>query len=338
MAERIAFETDGFAVVVCRHPTTNNFLAVNESKNRGWWLPAGHVDKGQTFVEAAFRETQEEAGIDIQLKGVLAVEHSLSSSSTARMRVIFYAEPIDPTQCPKSIPDAESNGAAWLTLSEIESKKNKSPPEGLRGEELLNWGLYVATGGLIAPLSVNRNTGGYDGFFRLENDGPRYSGSVDSILLACDGGGGGGIGLAPLHMVGNAEAVHSVFGIQDTTQLRQALLTSDAPKVNEIGHSDKQWTALHRAVAEDSLERTRLLLLAGANPNFVTHKGRSALHFAASRRNLEIMRILLIAGADSNLRDQCSMTPADHLRIQDGEELHNATIVSILSLLGRPAL
>ena len=121
MDSRIAFSTHGFAVVVCKHPD-GRFLAVNETKARGWWLPAGHVDAGQNFVEAAMRETEEEAGISMDLKGILAVEHSIGSRSSARMRVIFYAEPRDPTMSPKSIPDKESEGAAWMPIEEIEVK------------------------------------------------------------------------------------------------------------------------------------------------------------------------------------------------------------------------
>lgn len=119
MSTRIQFQTDGFSLVVCRHPD-GRFLAVKETKGRGWWLPAGHVDAGQNFVEAALRETVEEAGLEVNLKGVLAVEHTLCSNTTARMRVIFYAEPADPHAIPKTIPDKESECAAWLSLSHLQ--------------------------------------------------------------------------------------------------------------------------------------------------------------------------------------------------------------------------
>jgi 8-oxo-dGTP pyrophosphatase MutT (NUDIX family) len=119
MSTRIQFNTDGYSVVVCRHPN-GKYLAVKETKGRGWWLPAGHVDYGQNFVEAALRETVEEAGLHVNLKGILAVEHTLCSNTFARMRVIFYAEPIDPFAIPKTIPDSESEGAAWLSLSQLQ--------------------------------------------------------------------------------------------------------------------------------------------------------------------------------------------------------------------------
>jgi len=67
-------------------------VAVNETRNRGWWIPGGAVDCGENFIQGAIRERKEEAGIDVQIKGILKVDHSVAGN-TARMRVIFYAEP-----------------------------------------------------------------------------------------------------------------------------------------------------------------------------------------------------------------------------------------------------
>jgi len=37
------------------------------------YITGGAVDPGETFSEAAVRETKEEAGIDVELKGILKV-------------------------------------------------------------------------------------------------------------------------------------------------------------------------------------------------------------------------------------------------------------------------
>ena len=63
------------------------------------------------------------------------------------MRVIFYAEPKDPNQLPKSIPDYESVGASWVTLEQLSHIK-------LRGSEPLEWITYLENGGVIFPMSV----------------------------------------------------------------------------------------------------------------------------------------------------------------------------------------
>ena len=91
----------------------------------------------------------EEAGVDVAIKGILRVEYSKNSSgsqSHSRMRVIFYAEPKDENQKPKSIADKESLEARWVTCKEF-LKLGK-----IRGPEIIEWGTYLANGGLIYPL------------------------------------------------------------------------------------------------------------------------------------------------------------------------------------------
>mmetsp|Transcript_76823 Transcript_76823/g.106291 ORF Transcript_76823/g.106291 Transcript_76823/m.106291 type:complete len:104 (+) Transcript_76823:47-358(+) len=97
--DRCVFGTYEFALCIVRNPFPNSkdynkWLAVDESRDRGWWIPAGAVDYNESFEQAAHRECMEEAGIKINLKGVLKVDHSPSGNS-ARMRVIYYAEPKD---------------------------------------------------------------------------------------------------------------------------------------------------------------------------------------------------------------------------------------------------
>jgi 8-oxo-dGTP pyrophosphatase MutT (NUDIX family) len=148
--------TWGFALVVTRHPQTGQYLAVEENKGRGWWLPGGFVEYMDSYEETARKETKEEAGMDVELRGVLRLEHSLSLSG-ARQRVIFYAEPVDPLQPPKSVPDEESLSAKWLSLDEIRAKQALMPPVGMRGPELHLWARYIEQGGPIYPLSILSN-------------------------------------------------------------------------------------------------------------------------------------------------------------------------------------
>ena len=109
------------------------------------------LDPGETFVQAAHRETLEEAGIKVELKGILRVEHSVYGPTHARMRVVFFAMPIDHTTAPKRYADKESEEARWVTLEDLRKLSKKTP--GLRGPELYEWGSYIEKGGAIAPLS-----------------------------------------------------------------------------------------------------------------------------------------------------------------------------------------
>jgi phosphatase NudJ len=130
-----------FALVVVRK--ADRFLLVQESKyGQPWYLPAGRVEAGESFAAAAVRETREEAGIPIRVTGVIRIEYSPSPAG-ARMRVIFLAEPTDDTP-PKTEPDDESLGAAWVSLDELGKYT-------LRGEEVEELFRYVAGGGAVCP-------------------------------------------------------------------------------------------------------------------------------------------------------------------------------------------
>jgi len=147
--------THYFSLVVCHKPGNNLWLAVNETKRRGWWLPGGFVEcNSEDHFAAALRETKEEAGMDVELKGILRVENGMKRHG-ARQRVIFYAEPLDAAQEPKNVPDQESEGAAWMSVRRLEEKRGVHPSEGgLRGEELLKWAKYIENGGKIFPITV----------------------------------------------------------------------------------------------------------------------------------------------------------------------------------------
>ncbi|KAJ3084745.1 hypothetical protein HK100_009257 [Physocladia obscura] len=136
-----------FSLVVARRPLDGKFLMVDEVCSWGWWLPGGGVDIGESLANAALRETLEEAGVDVELKGILRVEYTPSPhSSQSRLRVIYYAEPKDLTP-PKCIPNYESAGACWVSLEQLKLLH-------LRGDEPIKWFQYVADGGAIWPLSI----------------------------------------------------------------------------------------------------------------------------------------------------------------------------------------
>ena len=57
-------------------------------------LPGGRVDPPESFAQAALRETLEEGGININLKGILRIE-TLEDGNYIRVKVVYYAEPVD---------------------------------------------------------------------------------------------------------------------------------------------------------------------------------------------------------------------------------------------------
>jgi 8-oxo-dGTP pyrophosphatase MutT (NUDIX family) len=173
-----------FALVVCRHPGTGKWLAVQEAPRHQclWWLPAGSVDPGETFPQAAHREAREEAGIAIRLLGVLRVEHECISPAVGyRMRVVFYAEPLDAAVPLKAEADEESTCAQWLGVEELRALQREGQ---LRGQELLLWAAHLERGGANFPLSV----------LGPETEGPPAAPPPEAGAAAAGGAGSGGSG------------------------------------------------------------------------------------------------------------------------------------------------
>jgi phosphatase NudJ len=122
----------------------NRFLLVHERKHeQGWYLPAGRVEPGESFAMAAVRETREEAGIDVELEGILKVQHNPERD---RFRVFFLARPKDDA-LPKSVADEHSLEARWFTVDELTGVP-------LRGDEVEEWMRYVLDNPVVAPLSI----------------------------------------------------------------------------------------------------------------------------------------------------------------------------------------
>ena len=67
--------------------------------------------------------------------------------ASARMRVVYYAEPKDSKQSPKSVADEESQEARWVTVAELDNYR-------LRGSEPYEWFQYLDRGGAIYPMSL----------------------------------------------------------------------------------------------------------------------------------------------------------------------------------------
>jgi ADP-ribose pyrophosphatase YjhB (NUDIX family) len=133
-----------FALVIVRRG--HRFLMTQEQKYGSTWsIPGGRVEPGESLVDAAIREVHEETGVPVRIDGILRIEHAPADNS-ARMRVLFMGTPIDDTQ-PKTTADAESLGAAWLTIDEIRNRP-------LRGAELRALLESVEAGRQVFPLDL----------------------------------------------------------------------------------------------------------------------------------------------------------------------------------------
>lgn len=81
-----------------------------------WDLPAGYLDPGESFQQAAVRETREESGIEVELIGLAGVYHSPAANAVT---AVFRGRPHDPDAAVAI--DFESSDHAWVARTELDA-------------------------------------------------------------------------------------------------------------------------------------------------------------------------------------------------------------------------
>jgi 8-oxo-dGTP diphosphatase len=108
-----------FVVVV----EEDRLLLVRRCDSGMWELPGGRVDVGETAVEAAVRETVEEAGVRVAVTGLVGVftdtqlvVHAPDGEVRQQFAVLFSATAVG------GVPHGdlhETSEAAWVTVADL---------------------------------------------------------------------------------------------------------------------------------------------------------------------------------------------------------------------------
>ena len=127
MARRIDYYNDPNApVATSRVPSVNvvvvddagRLLMTRRTDNDNWAIPGGAIDLGESMVDAAVRETEEETGITCEVTGLSGIytdpRHLIRYTSNEEVRqefsIVLVARPIggEPT------PSSESSEVHWI--------------------------------------------------------------------------------------------------------------------------------------------------------------------------------------------------------------------------------
>ena len=119
-------------VAGCVIEKDSKYLLVQEKQQKAyglWNLPAGHVDEGETFEEAALRETVEETGYTVELDKKLSVEHTSIHSP------VLHAYKAHVVGGELTLNEDELLDVRWFNLADIEQLHTSGK---LRNEWVLN--------------------------------------------------------------------------------------------------------------------------------------------------------------------------------------------------------
>jgi len=89
----------------------NTILLVRGRKSKKWSCPKGHKHRGETYIECAVRETEEEAGINL--------EHSIPIAYQRLSVGEYYFYDLDEEVTPRINDTLEITEAKWMTIDEM---------------------------------------------------------------------------------------------------------------------------------------------------------------------------------------------------------------------------
>jgi 8-oxo-dGTP pyrophosphatase MutT (NUDIX family) len=111
-------EKDGKYLLV--HERSNGHLVYNQ--------PAGHLDPNESLQQAAVRETYEETGWTVELKGLVGIAlYTSPVSQVTYHRTTFFAEAI--SHNPEQPLDEGIEQAVWMSLDEMKAAASQMRSE-----------------------------------------------------------------------------------------------------------------------------------------------------------------------------------------------------------------
>jgi 8-oxo-dGTP pyrophosphatase MutT (NUDIX family) len=119
------------SVFVAVRGVGGRLLLVRRCDTGAWELPGGRVDVGETAVQAAVRETAEEAGVDVLVTGLFGVFtdpgyviRSVTGEVRQQFALVFHARAIG------GVPHGdlhETSEAAWVAVADL-ARLHIEPP------------------------------------------------------------------------------------------------------------------------------------------------------------------------------------------------------------------
>jgi ADP-ribose pyrophosphatase len=102
----------------------DNNVLLKKDPNRGWEVPGGHLDDGESLAECAVREVKEETGMDVEIVKLCGMTHEVENR---RCTVFWMARPVGGQlrTCPESLDVGFFGKEEALSMIERDDFRNE---------------------------------------------------------------------------------------------------------------------------------------------------------------------------------------------------------------------
>jgi ADP-ribose pyrophosphatase YjhB (NUDIX family) len=107
------------AVVLVFDPSGDRLLLLRQPPGRGWTLPAGLLDRGETPVQGAVREVFEETGLTFAADDLTPATPNAVVHTNGRWVDTVFTTQVDPDEARLAVDGAEVWEAAWHDLADL---------------------------------------------------------------------------------------------------------------------------------------------------------------------------------------------------------------------------
>lgn len=101
-------------------PGSSEILLIKPFVGRDvWGLPKGHQDEGETLEATAIRETLEEAGVAVELTGLIGTAFTVNGDEHKTVHIYWATVVGDDVPKAHLDPDGETAEAKWFNVDEL---------------------------------------------------------------------------------------------------------------------------------------------------------------------------------------------------------------------------
>jgi len=122
-------------------------LLIHRTDNGNWAVPGGAIDLGESMIDAAVRETQEETGIDCEITGLVGIftdpRHVIHYTSNDEVRQEFSIMLTGRAVGGRPTPSSETSDVRWIEPKRL----SELPMDRSMRLRLSVYEQYLASGG-----------------------------------------------------------------------------------------------------------------------------------------------------------------------------------------------